>query len=811
MLENTKNKFNSLLKRTYDFYIAYGLMTFAVVMIGAFIFGLVLRERKIKEFKDGIDESAERISQTFKETLTSKIDNLDKLSLWFVQIGNPELNFRIDRNQASTILSENISSEADMKSLFMVWEPNMFDGKDSVFAETEYHDSTGRFVPLFVKHSDGIVERDYVKNYNDSRDVNSYYYYKTKKNVMILEPVIQRENAMNLLVMPIIYPLHFGTRLLGVIGADYVINNINQKLSAVARPENSQLFVFTSNGKIAASPDKDLLIGRDLQIVFPENTDYYYIKFRKGEEFEEFQNDTYILTKNCSLYDIDTHFSICLIIDKSELNKSGNLVFGISLLIGFGLYLVLVALIVLFRNFYIKQVRLITVKASDLANVEKEYMTQGSLYIPELRKLDGVLYNYYQTFVKIKELNRQIESYRYDSELDTLPSDNVFQKSYNGMLETLREITIQETERKEKEKDQHWISEGIAAVNDAMRIGSNKVDILSENILMTVVRYTKAVLGGIYIHTTEEDGDYLTLNAAIALGKKKAVKIKIEKGVGLVGTCALEKQAIFLEKLPDDYVQVFTGLGKSKPRVLAVLPMLYDGDLIAVMEMAFLKPLQDSEKEFLSVISSTVASSLVTARINEQTEHLMQQFRAQADALASNEKEMTENITKLKNEQQKSLEREVEMNGLLDAINNSMLSVEFSTAGVLLTANEKYLKTMHYEIAEIQGVSVFDLVRDSRQTLESVITQVLGGKYYESEIKRRTKKGETKWFLATYTPYYNFDGVISKILFFATDITSIKKVQEDLLGKISDMESRLQRMQSEMASLRNSKKENENQ
>jgi len=181
MLENTKNKFNSLLKRTYDFYIAYGLMTFAVVMIGAFIFGLVLRERKIKEFKDGIDESAERISQTFKETLTSKIDNLDKLSLWFVQIGNPELNFRIDRNQASTILSENISSEADMKSLFMVWEPNMFDGKDSVFAETEYHDSTGRFLPLFVKHSDGIVERDYVKNYNDSRDVNSYYYYKTKK------------------------------------------------------------------------------------------------------------------------------------------------------------------------------------------------------------------------------------------------------------------------------------------------------------------------------------------------------------------------------------------------------------------------------------------------------------------------------------------------------------------------------------------------------------------------------------------------------------------------------------------------------
>ena len=375
------------------------------------------------------------------------------------------------------------------------------------------------------------------------------------------------------------------------------------------------------------------------------------------------------------------------------------------------------------------------------------------------------------------------------------------------MLETLRQITVQENERKEKEKAQLWITEGVAAVNDSMRIGSNKVDILSGNILMTLVKYTKAVLGGLYIYSKEEDGEYLNLNAAVAFDKKKAVRIKIEKGVGLVGTCALEKQAIFLDKLPDDYINVFTGLGKSKPRFLAILPMLYDGELIAVAEMAFIRPLNAPEKEFLSVVSSTIASSLVTAKINEQTENLMQQFRSQADALASNEKEMTENINKLKTEQQKSLEREVEMNGLLDAINNSMLSVEFSTAGVLLTANEKYLKTMHYELAEIQGMNIFEFIKGSREELETVMTQVLQGKFYEAETMRKTKNGETKWFLSTYTPYYNFEGTISKILFFATDITANKKVQEDLQGKINDMENRLQRMQSEIAAMRQEKKD----
>lgn len=795
-----------MLKKSYDYYFAYGLFTFVIVMLVSLILGLFMRSREIAEYKEDIEKSSQLLSQTFKGIVTSEVETLDKLSLWFVQIGNPELNFHMDRNQATTILYENISSVPDMKSLYMIWEPNMFDGKDSLYQDAEYHDSTGRFVPLFTKRVDGVVEHDYISNYNDNEDVNSYYYFKTKKNVIIQEPVLKRENAKNQLVMPIVYPLHFGTRLLGVIGAEYVINNINQKLSLIERPEDSQLIIFTSGGKIAVSPDKELLIGRDLQTVFPENSDFYYIKFRRGEDFEQYTDDDYILTRTCNLNDIDTHFSICLIVEKSTLNHKGNMALLMTMLIGFILYLMVLALIIIFRSFYIRQVRLLTQKGEDLANVEKDYSRHGKLYVPELKMLDDILFNYHRTFVKIKELNRQIESTRYDDELNTLPADNLFQRSYNGMLENLRKITIQETERKAKEKAQLWISEGIAAINDAMRIGSNKIDLLSENILMTLVKYTNAVLGGLYLYSKEDDGEYLILNAAVALNQKKAVKIKIEKGVGLVGTCALEKQAIFLDKLPDDYINVFSGLGKSKPRYLAVLPMLYDGELIAVVEIAFIKELNDSEREFLSIISSTIASSLVTARINEQTEQLMQQFRAQADTLAANEKEMTENINKLKTEQQKSLEREVEMNGLLDAINNSLVSVEFSTAGILLSANERYLKAMHYEIAEIQGMNIFDLVRSNRQELEVIMTQVMQGKYYECEMKRIAKNGDTKWFLATYTPYYNFEGKIIKILFFATDISDIKKVQDDLQGKINDLEALLQKMQAELASLRNEKR-----
>lgn len=806
MAANIKKRLRAFLGRSYDFYFVYAAVGFVVVMLIALIMGLVGRSGKIADFKEKMRESTSNVSNTLEETVMSQIGTLRQLSQWFVQIGNPELEFGIDRGQAAVLLQETISSDADMKSLYMVWEPNIFDGKDAEYAHTEFHDSTGRFIPKFIKRADGVVERDIIRNYNDNLDVNSYYYVKSKKDVFIQEPRILRESAKNLLIMPVVFPLHFGTKLLGVIGADFVINNLNQRLGLVSKPEGCQLVVFSSSGRVAVSPDKPLLIGRGLEAVLDGAPDFYYIKFRRGEEIEQLDGKSYILTRTCHLDEVNAHFNVCMICDESVLNKEGNSVLWKSLLLGFVVYLLLMLMIMLFRWYYRSQVSALTEKGDEMADVDKEYRPTSRLYVPELTKLDGILQKYHKTFVKIRDLNREIESYRYDDVLDTLPQTNKFQQSYNNMLGTLRKIAQSENERKTKEETANWISQGIAAINEAMRIGSNKVDVLSENILMTLVRYTKAILGGLYVYSKEDDGEYLTLNAAVSMNQKKAVRIKIQKGVGLVGTCAVEKMPIFLNKLPDDYINVFSGLGKSKPRTLAILPMLYDNELIAIIEIAFINELQPHEKELLQVISPTIASSLVTVRINEQTEQLMKQFRSQADTLAQNEKQMTENIAKLKEEQNRSLQRELEMKGLIGAVNNTMLTLEFTTAGVLLDANERFLKTMLFDRAELQGVNIKDLNPQAQKELDLMLATVADGKYYEKETLRTAKNGEQKWLWATYTPYFDNNGEIVKILYLAMDITEYKKVQAQLQDNIKDCEKRLHKMRVEMASLRNEKK-----
>ena len=791
MFEKIRDNIKNTLKKSYDFYLTYGIISFVSVMFVAVLIGSIGRNNRIQTAQNNIERAADAVSSEVIRTINTDANTLKKLSTWFMQIGNPELNFHITREQAAIVLSENIANDPDIKKIYMIWEPNLFDAKDSLYAMTENHDSTGRFVPMFKKNATGIIERDYVKNYNDKEDITSYYYYKTKRNITLGTPQLYRENAKNLLLMPIVLPLRFGTKLLGVIGADFIVDRINQNIEFVNLPKSCGVVVFTHDGKIIAAPEKKLLTGRSLENVFKNNTDYYYLKLRKGENFTENNAKEYIIGRTINLPDYNTHYTVCITSSKDELCAEGNMYMTKTILIGLLIFVAIVAMILILRHYYIGQITQLIDHSKKMTDIEEVEEVKNKLYIPELKNLEDILNRYQRTFAKISSLNREIESHTYNDTLDTLPGDNKFQLSYNKMLETLRGIAASETERKELEERQNWIKQGIALLNESMRIGTNKVDILSDNILSTIVKYTKAVMGGLYLYRKDEnEGDYLELISAIALGKKKALRIKIQKGIGMVGTCALEKNTICLTNLPDDYVTVISGLGKSKPRTLVVLPMLYDEELIAILEIAFIHNLNDYEEEFLNVAASTVAGTLVTARINEQTEILMRKFRSQADTLAINEVKMQESIKQLEAEQQKSLEREADMKGLIDAVNNTILTIEYTTKGILITANDKYLNTMHYELEEIQGVNVLDLVKTEREELREVIQNVsTTGQYYEKVMKRFTKSGEVRWLLSTYTPYYNYEGKITKIMYFAFDITETKKQQEELEEKIKQLQA----------------------
>jgi methyl-accepting chemotaxis protein len=132
--------------------------------------------------------------------------------------------------------------------------------------------------------------------------------------------------------------------------------------------------------------------------------------------------------------------------------------------------------------------------------------------------------------------------------------------------------------------------------------------------------------------------------------------------------------------------------------------------------------------------------------------------------------------------------RNMEDAGKIDAILRAQAVIEFKMDGTIITANENFLKTMGYSLAEIQGkhhsMFVEPAVRESSSYRE-FWDSLNRGEYSAAEYKRIGKGGKEVWILASYNPILDERGKPFKVVKFATDVTQQKLSTADLAGQIS--------------------------
>ena len=162
----------------------------------------------------------------------------------------------------------------------------------------------------------------------------------------------------------------------------------------------------------------------------------------------------------------------------------------------------------------------------------------------------------------------------------------------------------------------------------------------------------------------------------------------------------------------------------------------------------------------------------------------------QAAELEKRDKEMRSTLEELRKLQKETAKNETEVRAKITAMNNTLLVVEYTTDGILLEANQKYLDSMNYTMDEIQGINVIDLLKEQdKNELVKIINTVKQGNFYEAIVRRHTKFGQERWLLATYTPVLNETGHTSSILFFATDISRLIATEMRLKEQIKQLES----------------------
>ena len=263
----------------------------------------------------------------------------------------------------------------------------------------------------------------------------------------------------------------------------------------------------------------------------------------------------------------------------------------------------------------------------------------------EIADIAQILQNLVVGLKKTTEFASAIGKNDFGAEFNPLSDEDALGTSLLEMRNSLKKAMEDETERKLLDEKQNWSTRGISKFNDILRQNNDNLEELSYQVISNIIDYLKANQGGIFLFNKDDDEEpYLEMVASFAYDRRKFLTKRVAPGEGLVGTCALEKKTIYLTKLPDEYIKITSGLGKSNPNSLFIVPMKMEDSIMGVIEIASFKEFEKHEIEFIEKLADTVASTLATVKINQRTNRLLDESKIKSEAMAAQEEEMRQNM-----------------------------------------------------------------------------------------------------------------------------------------------------------------------
>ena len=171
---------------------------------------------------------------------------------------------------------------------------------------------------------------------------------------------------------------------------------------------------------------------------------------------------------------------------------------------------------------------------------------------------------------------------------------------------------------------------------------------LADQLLSYLVTYTHANQGSLFFRQEEVTGEScLVLTACYAYDKKKHAEKIIRIGQGLVGQTYLERKTLHLTRVPDQYVNITSGLGEATPSTLLLVPLIFNEQVMGILEIAAFESFAPYQIAFLESVGEVIASAVATVRMNTQTKLLLEQSQEGTEALRAQEEEMRQNMEEL--------------------------------------------------------------------------------------------------------------------------------------------------------------------
>jgi CheY-like chemotaxis protein/signal transduction histidine kinase/HAMP domain-containing protein len=259
----------------------------------------------------------------------------------------------------------------------------------------------------------------------------------------------------------------------------------------------------------------------------------------------------------------------------------------------------------------------------------------------------------------------------------------------NTMINNLRLTTDRNTE-------QDWLKTNLARFTTMLQ-GQRELKTVGRLLLSELTQLVNAQQGVIY--QAANDGSLHLLSTYANDGRASHPDV-LALGQGLIGQCAVEKRRFLLTDVPADTVSIGSALFKTVPQNVIVLPVLFEDQVKAVIELASTTSLTDLQISFLEQLTGSIGIVLNSIEATMQTEGLLSQSQTLAVELQTQQKELQQTNDQLEQKAQQLAERNVEVEAKNQEIEQARRALEDKASELALTSKYKseFLANMSHEL-----------------------------------------------------------------------------------------------------------------
>jgi len=714
-----------------------------------------------------IDSKAEQIASRIEGQMNRSMAVIRTLAVSFSNYAVLPRNQRLDLT--NNILRDILREHQNFHKLWDSWELSILDS-----SWTKPH---GRIVNEHYLQGGTLKSNQHRKSLEG--DKKPYKAIKAQNQEVILplnSDMLARDISEKRYMTSFLSPIRQESdNFAGIVGVDLRQDYLQKMIEkqSVRNMKGSYAFLLSPQWNFAAHPDTSL-VKEKIQIKPPTDKDFnIYERLSQGRKFSmlhktDGQQNHYISYVPMYIGNTNKPWYLGISVPVSSLMKEADQAFTALIIISLTGLVILGVIVFFFTHGMSTYLEQITGSLKKLAkgNTDNQ-MTLAKPAGDEIQEMSQALNTTIEGLNKKNAFAEHIKNGDLEAEYKLLSDEDQLGQSLLEVRNNLKNAREEQEKQRKEEQKRQWTNEGLNQFADILRQYNHDLQELCDQLVKNLVYYLEANQGGIFLTNNEDELNVrLELISAFAYNRKKYHEKSIDIGDGLVGTCAIEKESIYLEKIPQDYIDVTSGLGDANPDSLLLVPIKLEEEMQGVIEIASFKKLKKYQIEFVEKVAESIASTISSVRVNMKTQELLDYSNQQSQELSAQEEEMRQNMEEMKATQEENARQKMDMENLIHAFHQANYVVEYDTTEKIININDNFLNLLGMKREEVIGTHHsrnLHLSDEKEKTYQAFWDDLRAGKV-KKDLNRIQVNGKTLILAETYTPIKDNEGNVKKIL-----------------------------------------------